>query len=693
MQSRREFMRIALVGGSGLAVGWPAAAAPAEDSPRPAPLALWVLIGADDTVTLQSNATEIGQGSQSGLAQILSEELELPWGEIRIAMAPVESAYYGLFNDYVTGGSSAIRGMFEKLRVAGATARELLLLAAAKQWNVDVGGCALRDRRVVHAASGPTLRIGALAASAATMQLEKPGTPKPRDQWKVVGKDVRRLDLHDKVVGCAMFGIDAGPPESRVAVIRHAPVFGATVKSVATPASPTLQVVQLPEAVAVVGPNYWTAKQALDSLHCEWSLPENPTDTQRIRTELRQAVQLDGEIRNGPEDRRAALRAANLQAFTEAHRVFEAQYEVPLLAHACMEPMNATAHRQGDRLEMWVPTQVQASMKRDVAKAVGLAESAVTIHTTLVGGGFGRRLATDYGVQAALIAGRVDGPVKLIWSREEDLQHDCYRQAAMARFSCAFDAAGEMTAVRGRLAALGRSSPGGMPWYTLPHFMITNNDVATRIPLGAWRAIESNHNTFFLESFIDELSAQLRVSPLQLRRRLLASNPRVLRVLEAAVAASGMERPAQLGRHFGVAMAMVFGSLSAHVVEVSVAGREFRVHKVTCALDCGTAVNPDSVRAQIEGSVLMGLSAACFEEITLTAGRVDQSNLHDYQTLRCSQTPAIEAIIVESPGEALGGCGEPALPPLAPALTNALYAASGERVRALPLARQGWALA
>ncbi len=693
--SRRDCLRVGLAAGGALWVGGPdasagSAGASSAAAARQTDLAVWLRVAGDGAITLLSNASEMGQGSSSALAQIVAEELEQPWGEIGMEMAPVDAQYFGLWNDYVTGGSATVRGMFEKLRIAGATARQLLITAAARHWGVDEERCVLSRRSVVDRATGRSRSFGELAAAAAPLTLAQPPSPLPRERWKIIGQPLLRLDLRAKVDGTAIFGIDAGPADARIATLRHAPRLGAEPRGKLPPDSPKLRFVRLPGAVAAVSDSYWSARQALDSATLDWSEPDGPPlDDELLRRRLSTALDSPGEILWIKPEEHDRRRRDNDAALASAARVFERRYETPLLAHTCMEPMNATARVTSDAATLWVPTQVQASMRREVAKALSMPETAVTIHTTLLGGGFGRRLETDYGVKAALLSRAIGEPVKLLWSREEDIRRDWFRQSAMARFRAALDDQGQLRGIRLQLAALNGCTPGGVPPYPLENLLITNAVVPSPLTLGAWRSVECNHNTFFLESFLDELALEVRRQPLELRRALLASRPRSLRVLNAAVAESGMES-ATPGRHFGVAMSMVFGSECAQVIEVSIPeDHVVCVHRVTCAFDCGTAVNPDSVRAQIEGSIIMGLSAAMFERINVAEGGVVQSNFHDYPILRFGQVPDIRILLLESPAESLGGAGEPALPPVAPALCNAIFAAGGGRVRRLPLGGAG----
>jgi isoquinoline 1-oxidoreductase beta subunit len=457
------------------------------------------------------------------------------------------------------------------------------------------------------------------------------------------------------------------------------------------------RVVKLPGAVVVVADSYWTAQKAIADLKPVWKPGAMATvASPAIYERLRALTNEPGKAYVAEGQDEAQVRERSDAGLAKARRVVERTYEAPLLSHSPMEPMNGTAFVRDGRAELWVPTQVQSDLRTAVAKALAFEESAVTIHTTELGGGFGRRLQTDYGVQAALVAREMGVPVKLIWSREEDTQHGFYRPAAAARLRAGIDTDGAVAAFRAQIACLDGETPvgglAGQP-YALPNTCITYAGWNPGVPLGAWRSVDASQNLFFFESFIDELAQELRQEPLALRRHLLRDNARALRVLDAAAKLAGWGEKLPKGHGRGIAFLRGYGSFTAQVAEVSVgADRAVRVHRVSCAVDCGTAVNPSSVRAQFEGGVIFGLSAAALGEITISAGRVQQSNFHDYQVVRMAQAPRIDVEILESPTEAVGGVGEPPVPPLAPAVANAIFAATGTRVRRLPLSTSGFKL-
>jgi isoquinoline 1-oxidoreductase beta subunit len=696
--SRRTFVKSSAAAGGVLLIGIriaPSLAAGAEI------LAAWIRVDADGRTTLLVNATEMGQGAQSGLAQILAEELELDWRDVRIDFAPIEPAYYGVWQTYQTGGSGSVRGMFEKLRTAGATARSMLVEAAARRWNVSADSCIARLGSVHHEASGRHATYGELAADAARLPQPEKVALKPREQWQLIGKSPPRLDSHSKVDGTAVFGIDVVRPGMLSAAIAHCPTLGGTLESVdPAPAlrSPHVsKVVQLDNAVAVVARDYWSARRALQTLEPVWRAGAGESiGSSGISKRLHELTSVDGAAFVPKGDNEADARRRCADGLAQAARILERTYEAPLLSHSPMEPMNGTALVRDGRAELWLPTQVQSEMRTAVAKALGYAESAVTIHTTFLGGGFGRRLKTDYGIQAALIAREVGKPVKLIWSREEDTQHGFYRPAAVTRMRAGIDASGAVTAVHAQVACVEADAPvGGLAnqLYSLPNFLITYAGWNPGVPLGAWRSVDASQNLFFLESFVDELARATSSDPLEFRRRMLSHDARALRVLNAAAQLADWNEPLPKGHGRGVAFLRGFGSLTAEVAEVSVSGGDLRVHRVSCAVDCGTAVNPQQIRAQFEGGVIFGLSAAAFGEITVEQGQVQQANFDSYPLVRIDRCPRIDVEILESPREAIGGIGEPPVPPVAPAIANAIFAATGKRVRRLPFSREGLQLA
>jgi isoquinoline 1-oxidoreductase beta subunit len=701
--SRRRFLQAsgAAAAGSALLIAIRVPALGAATNKAPTTLAGWVRVDADKGVTLLVNATEMGQGAKSALAQILAEELELEWSQVRVDFAPVEPAYYGMWETYQTGGSGSVRGMFDRLRKAGATARMLLTAAAAKRWKVPVEECRARQGAIYHTRSSRKATYAALASDAASLPTPENIGLKARDKWNLIGKSLPRLDTASKVNGSAVYGIDVKRPQMLCAAIAQCPTLRGRLQSVdpqpAMNMARVSRVVTLDDAVVVVAKDYWSAKKALAALKPVWDPGKNATTSStEIAQRLRELTTAEGKVfvPEGTRESESELRQRCESALAKSARIIERTYEAPMLSHSPMEPMNATAHVSGGRAELWVPTQVQSDLKTAVAKALALPESAVTIHTTEVGGGFGRRLQVDYGRQAALVAQKVGVPVKLMWSREEDTQHGFYRPAAVARLRAGVDAEGAITAFQAQLACMDSDTPvGGMAAqpYALPNTLITYSGWNPGVPLGAWRSVDASQNLFFFESFIDELAHELKQDSLNLRRRLLANEPRALRVLDAVARLANWEKPLPSGHGRGVALLRGYGSVSAQVAEVSVdSDRTLRVHRVSCAIDCGTAVNPSGVRAQFEGGVLFGLTAAALDQITVQNGRVEQANFDTYPIGRIAQAPRVDVEILESPDEAIGGAGEPPVPPIAPAVANAIFAATGQRVRKLPLKAEGF---
>jgi isoquinoline 1-oxidoreductase subunit beta len=664
-------------------------------------IAGWIRIDLDGNLTLLMNATEMGQGAQSGLAQILAEELELEWSQVRIDFAPIDREHYGMWETYQTGGSGSIRGMFDRLRQAGAAARTMLLQAAAQRWKVRVEECVARSGIVRHAQSSRSASYAALARDAARLPVPKDAPLKARTDWRLIGKPLHRLDVQSKVSGSATYGIDVRRPGMLYAAIAQSPVFKGSLESVdeaqAMRQRGVRRVLKLEKAVVVVADSFWTAHQALGALKPVWGQsPMASVSSAQISERLRALTHEAGKVYVNEGEDEAKIREQSESQFPKARRVVERTYEAPLLSHSPMEPMNGTAFVREGRAELWVPTQVQSDLRTAVAKALGFDESAVTINTTELGGGFGRRLQVDYGVQAALIAREMGVPVKLIWTREEDTQHGFYRPAAAARLRAALGEDGAVTALRAQIGCLDGDTPvGGMVGqpYAVPNVCVSYTGWNPGVPLGAWRSVDASQNLFFFESFIDELAQELRQEPLAFRRNLLRDNARALRVLDAAARLARWDEKLPKGHGRGIAFLRGYGSLAAQVAEVSVgSGKALRVHRVYCAVDCGTAVNPSSVRAQFEGGVIFGLSAAALGEITIANGRVQQSNFHDYPVVRLAQAPQIEVEILESPAEAVGGAGEPPVPPIAPAVANAIFAATGTRIRRLPLSASGFKL-
>ena len=605
-----------------------------------------------------------------------------------------------------TGGSTSVRDAWENMRVAGASAREMLISAAAKKWQVPAGECTTSNGLVEHTASGKKATYGELATAAA--QLPPPVTPKLKDpqNYRLIGKSQPRLDIPDKVTGVAQFGLDVRVPGMFYAAVAQCPVFGGTLKTVdeaKIKAMPGFkQVVLLPNAVAVVADSYWRAKTALAALLIVWDEGANATlDSTAI------AAQFTRDMKSGKAGQYSNDGDA-LAELGKATKVIAAQYQVPFLAHATMEPINCTARVSDGACEVWVSNQAPSLVQWIAGKTAGLATEKVVVHTPYLGGGFGRRSEADIVVQAVGIAKQLNGvPVKVVWSREEDTQHDMYRPAAIAQFRGALDDKGNATTLWNRivgpsvtLSFMERIVPwaasdmmqdktnaegaADMP-YEFANLRVEHVLSRTPVPVGFWRSVGHSYNAFFVESFIDELAHAAGKDPYEFRRNLLAKHPRHLNVLQTAAQHAGWGKPLEKGVGRGIALHESFRSIVAQVAEVSVSeGGEIKVHRVVCAIDCGQTINPDTIVAQMEGGIIFGLSAALNGEITIKGGRVEQGNFPSYDMVRLPESPRIETHIVAS-GAALGGVGEPGTPPIAPALANAIFAATGKRMRQLPI--------
>lgn len=680
----------------------------------------WVKLGADNTVTAIVPHSEMGQGAQSTLAQMLADELDARWEDVRVLEAPAVDCYanYALAKGFlagglsipkvlvptldgammqisdvmhlqITGGSLSVRTTgVHGMRVAGAAARQLLLAAAAARWEVAEQELTGRDGRVLHPASGRSAPYAEFAAAAGRLDPSATPTLKTPDQFTLMGRSVPRLDVPEKVTGAADFGIDARVPGMKHAAIRRAPVFGARVQSVADGAALQMpgvhRVVTLDDAVAVVADGYWQAEQALARVDVSWT-PTSVDDVDSDGLFAQFERDMDAALADGAEhtdlsrgDARAALGRAD--------RVVEASYRVPYLAHACMEPMNATARVADGACELWTSTQNPLGFRYAVADALGFDAEQVTVHNAYLGGGFGRRSDPDYAIQAARLSAAVNAPVKLIWSREEDIRQDHYRPAVLSRFKAGLDADGRLLAWENQY--VDKHEPAEAPYvpYAIAHQLVHYADSPTHVPFGPWRSVDHSQHGFFTESFVDEVAHAAGRDPFEFRRDLLGEAPRHRAVLELAAEKSGWGQALEPGRGRGIALQESFGSIVAQVVEVTVSAGKVAVDRVVCVADPGFAVSPDGLAAQMESGIVYGLTAALYGEIHIDGGAVAQSNFHDYKMLRMDESPRIETHIINS-GAPWGGAGEPGTPGIAPALTNAIYDATGTRIRELPVGR------
>jgi isoquinoline 1-oxidoreductase beta subunit len=707
--SRRSFIASVAALGGGMALGFhlPAGPGSAEAAANPAEVNAWVVIQPDDTVIIRVARSEMGQGITTALPMLVAEDLGCDWSKVRAEFpAPEENVRRKrAWGEMSTGGSRSVRTSQEYLRKAGAAAREMLVAAAAAQWNVPAAECQAAKSVVTHKQSGRNLRYGEVAEAAA--KLPPPAEPKLKDpkDWTLLGTPQKRFDTADKVTGKPIFGIDVRVPNMLYAAIVQCPVFGGTPKSYDEAKIRGLkgvrQVVQLPNAVAVVAASWWQAKKAADTLPVTWDEGQNGKVSSTGIAEVLRAglaapeaavVRKDGDVD-------AALAAA-------AKRI-AAEYGAPFLSHATMEPQNCTAYVTPDKVEIWVPTQSGEGALAAAAAAAEVAPERVIVHKTTLGGGFGRRGAVqDFVHQAVLVAKAVGQPVKLLWTREEDIRHDFYRPVAMARFTAGLDASGMPVAWRVRVTGpsiianlfpqrltdgVDRSFANGFTEemaYEVPNYEVGYAMRTTHVPVGFWRSVNHSQNGFFRECFVDEMAHATGQDPYQFRRKLLSKDPPRLAVLDAAAQKAGWDRPVPQGVSRGIALVEAYGSLCAQVAEASVGDKgEVRVHRVVAAIDTGHVVNPAILQSQVESAIVYGLSATLYGAITIENGRVQQGNFDDYEMLRIADMPVVETALVPS-GGFWGGGGEPGVPPLAPALCNAIFAATGKRIRSLPLKGQ-----
>jgi isoquinoline 1-oxidoreductase beta subunit len=703
--SRRMFLRAGAAAGGGLmlSLSLPFASSEVEatDGDSFVPNA-FIRIDGDGQIVLTMPYVEMGQGTYTAIPMLIAEELEVDLKQVRLEHAPPNEKLYAnpLLGVQATGGSTAIRAAWKPMREAGAVARTMFVSAAAKRWNVDPASCRAQSGEVLHAPTGRRLKYGELAADAARLPVPENVALKHPEDFKLIGRPAKRLDTPAKVNGTAVFGIDVRPPGVKIATLAQSPVFGGRVKSVDDTAAKAVkgvsQIVRLDDAVAVVADHMGAAKKGLAALAIEWDDGSHAKlSTADIAAELEKATLNSGPVAQNIGDVDKAMASAVTK--------IEAIYQVPFLAHATMEPMNCTVHVRKDGCEVWVGSQVIGRAQVVAAKTAGLPLDKVVAHNHLIGGGFGRRLEVDGVTRAVQIAQQVDGPVKVVWTREEDIQHDMYRPYWFDRISAGLDEKGMPIAWNHRYAGssvIARwlppafnngldpdSTEGAIDLvYSLPNMHVEYLRVEPPgIPTAFWRSVGPSHNVFVTESFVDELAAAAKQDAVAYRRALLDQAPRAKAVLELAAekAGWGQSLPQRVGR--GVSVQFVFGTYMAQVAEVEVSKNgAVRVRRVVCAVDCGTVVNPDTVQAQIQGAIIFGITGALYGEITLKNGRVEQTNFDTYQMLRMNEVPAIEVHIIQS-SEPPGGMGEPGTSAIVPAVTNAIFAATGKRVRKLPV--------
>jgi isoquinoline 1-oxidoreductase subunit beta len=660
----------------------------------------FIRIDPDGTTTLIMPQVEMGQGIYTAVAMILAEELDADFSRVSLLHAPANEKFYANpdFGVQATGGSTSVRAFWKPLRAAGASARAMLVQAAAEQWQVEPSSCTASNGEVIHQSSGRKLSYGALALDASKQTPPKDVAPKDPKDFVLIGKPLKRLDTPDKVNGKVVYGIDAMLPGMKFATLAQCPVFGGKVGKVDDRAAKKIpgvrQIVVLDDTVAVVGDHMWAAKKGLDALKVEWNEgPNAKIGSAEIWADLRAATEKDGVV---------AKSAGDIAKATGDK--FEASFELPFLAHATMEPLCAAVHFKGDSCEIWTGTQIMARVQSEAAKALGLPVEKVTVNNHLLGGGFGRKLEPDMVVAAVRIAKEVEGPVKVVWTREEDIQHDVYRPVYRDTIAATLSG-GKIVGWKYKIAGaaiLARWLPPAFQKgididavdsavdapYDIPNFHVEYvRAEPPAVPTGFWRGVGPNNNVFATECFVDELARKAGKDPVEFRRSMLATRPRFLSVLNLAAEKAnwGAPLPPRVGR--GVCLQPSFASFIATVVEAEVDERgEIYLRRATSVVDTGIAINPDTIMAQIEGGLIFGFTAALYGEITIAKGRVEQSNFHDYRMLRIDQVPKIEVHVVKS-GEAPGGIGEAGVTASAPALRNAIYAATGVALRRLPIDR------
>jgi isoquinoline 1-oxidoreductase beta subunit len=711
--SRRDFMKLTglSAGGLVLAATLPERAIGFGPSPLdPSTLSPWVFlqITPEGEAVVWVSRSEMGQGVRTGLPMIAAEELGIDWKEVRIRQA--DAAADDRYGSQLTGGSLSVRTLYDPLRRCGAAAREMLKAAAARRWNVEPAACEVRSGEVVHAPGNRRLPFGDLAEAARDVPVPAVDETKLTEPsaFRLMGTRVERMDHPDIVTGRAVFGMDQRAPGMLFAAVARSPVYGGTVESVDSSGTMKVDGVRkivevegrdgsfyLAPGVAVIAENTWAALEGVRALRVTWNEGSNrEAGTGDLRERFRALAAEPGEVaRNDGDAGRALERAA---------KTIEATYELPFLSHAPMEPMNCTIHVRKRSCEIWSPTQNPQTAQRVVAEYLGLPREAVTVHVTLLGGGFGRRLYPDTELEAAMIARQVDAPVKVVWTREDDIRHDRYRPASMHLLRGGLDSRGLPVAWTWHIlnTHTDRFLPEDFPAYAVPSYRVEYTHVPWILPRGAWRATTLSQNPFVVQCFLDELAEAGGRDPVELRLEMLrgARGPdpgesrydrdRMIRVLETAAEASGWKRRLPAGRGRGIAFQYCYGSYVALVAEAESIDHRERVRRIVCAVDCGEVVSPDLVEAQVEGAVAFALSAALKQQITVEGGRVREGNFHDYPMIRMDEMPQIETRIVTS-HEAPGGMGETPLPPTAPAVANAIFAASGRRIRRLPIEAAG----
>jgi len=700
--NRRSFLQVSAAAGGGLLVGaclpsWTGTdlvSAAGSFEPN-----VWIKVNTDDTVRIMLTMLEMGQGVMTSMPMLVAEELDFDWSRIKTEWAGADPKYgnpnFG--GQQLTAGSNSVRGMWKVLRESGATARVMLVQAAAQTWGVPENSCTTDKGEVIHQASGRRLKYGALVDKAAALPVPSGVTLKDPKNFKVLGNSLARLDVPEKVNGSAVFGIDVKLPGLLTAKVVRCPVFGGKVarfnadKAKAVPG--VKNVVQITNGVAVVADNYWSASRGAQALEVTWDEgPLAKLTSADILAKYRELAQQPGKV---------ARNDGNADSTIASSKSFERTFEAPFLAHATMEPMNCTADVRADGCDVYVPTQGQTPSHQAAVAASGLPADKVKVHVTYMGGGFGRRGEADFVMDAVETSKAIGKPVKVIWSREDDMQHDYYRPVSYARMWGAVDGSGKPTVFKQHIVQqslmkrIGGLPPNGVDFisvdgsanlpYDIPNIRVEYTEHDPGIPFGFWRSVGASFQGFVVEAFIDETAAAAGKDPFQFRRDLLGKSPRHKAVLELAAEKAEWGKPLAAGRARGIAVMDAFGSYLAQVTEVSVDARgAVRVHRIVCTVDTGWVINPDTIKAQMEGGIVYGLTAALRGEITIKNGRVEQRHFGDYQMLRHNEMPVIEVYIVPST-EMPGGIGEPSTALAAGSLVNAVAAATGRRIYSLPI--------
>ena len=695
--SRRVFLKKSTLTFTGLIIGFTyepesSLAVKVENAEE---LGIWIRIAPDGSTTLIVPSSEMGQGVNTSLSMILAEELEADWQSVKTETAPVNSKYINPESNsgQMTAGSSSVKGFWNPLRKAGAAVRLMLQKAAAQKWEIPIEECVAKSGYIYRKNSSQKLSYGELAEAAGKIDIPSDPPLKNSKDYNLVGKSIKRIDIPSKTNGSAQFGIDVRLPEMMYATIRQSPVFGGEVLSYDEDAAKSIRGVKkvtlIPNGIAVIADNTWRAKRGMEVLNLKFHGGKTiGLESQQVQKELLKALDDEGKTQ------------------IEANQVLDLEYEVPFLAHAPLEPMNCTANVTDNFCEVWVPTQSQGGCMDAAKEITGLDEEQIQIHTTYLGGGFGRRGETDYVKQSLILAKALGKPIKVTWMREEDMQHDFYRPASMSRFQIGLNKDGFPISWNNQLASpsILKRFFAPMAWfnidplstegadeipYAIEDFNFDYSVVDSGVPVGFWRSVGSSFNAFFTESAIDEAAHLAQQDQFDYRMKLLSGKPRFQKVLEKVMRESKWGRILPKGHGLGISIHKTRGSIAGAVIEVSTdVNGMLNLNKAWIAIDCGKVINPNTVRAQMEGGFTFGLSATLGEEITLKDGRVEQSNFHDYSILRLKGSPEISVEIIES-GNEIGGVGEVAVPLAAPALTNAIFSSSGRRIRSLPLSKHG----